>query len=558
MITYRTLAILLLLSLAAACSNSGGATEPPTPLPESTVKATTTELADGSRVIEAAPIPQRSQPSGDQQLRLAGGALEPSTLDPALLRDADASFIARQLFRGLVSLDDELGVQPELAERITISPDGLRYEFRLRPALTFQDGAPLDAAAVVRSFERATDPGLAGGDGGRLPAATYLDDIVGVAERLAGDAGAISGLTVLDGLSIQVELVRPAANFLAKLAGSPAWVVDSQTATGEDWWRGPNGSGPFHVAEYQSSRLLRLEPFDAYFSGRPFLNSVEIRFGADALQPLNLYEQGELDLTELPGYAIDRALSGTDYLGQDLRIVPQLATTYIALNPNAEPYDDAELRAALGLLVDRERIVDVGLAGRASPAEGLVPDGILGRSWPAELPPYDPDAARTSLAAAGQLSEAAQLFDPGGGSAVLLSEVAAQELQLELQVVAQQWPEFVGALTARELPAFALTWIADYADPASFLTALFASNSSDNYLSYANPEVDELLAAAAVEADEQRRADLYLQAQQIIIDDGVLIPLYHGVVYMVVQPQVQGLVVSPIGILTLENVWIAS
>lgn len=555
--TRAVLAILLLLALAAACAG-GSADLDVTPPAQSTAKATETVLPDGSRVIEAAPLSTRQQPAGGQQLRLAGGAFEPATLDPALLRDSDASFLARQLFRGLVRLDDDLDVQPELADRITVSADGLVYEFRLRSGLSFQNGAALDVQAVIQSFERATDPGLTGGDGSSLPAGAYLDDIAGVAERLAGEADAISGLTAVDATTLRVTLVRPAANFLLKLAGPPAWIVDSSTAIEEDWWRSPNGSGPFGVAEFQQGRLLILEPFEDFYAGRPFLNEVSLTFGANAAQPFNLYERGDLDLTELPGYAIDRALSGTDYLGDDLRIVPQLATTFIALSPTAEPWAAQQLRAALGLLVDRDRIVEVGLAGRATQADGLVPNGILGRAWPAQLPAYDPAAARTRLDGMPALESAPQLFDPGGGSAVLLSEVAERELQLTVDVIAPLWPEFVDALAARALPAYALTWIADYPDPASFLTTLFASSSSDNYLNYANSEVDALLAAAAVEQDVEQRATLYLQAQQIIIDDGVLIPLYHGVTYMVVQPEVQGLVITPIGILALDNVWIAS
>jgi ABC-type oligopeptide transport system substrate-binding subunit len=141
---------------------------------------------------------------------------------------------------------------------------------------------------------------------------------------------------------------------------------------------------------------------------------------------------------------------------------------------------------------------------------------------------------------------------------VVLKEIAAEELGLEIQVIAPPFPEFSVALGSQTLPAFALSWIADYPDPASFLTSLFHSASPDNYIGYANSEVDALLADAGAEADVDRRAALYLEAQQIIINDNVLIPLYHGVSYMVVQPEVRGLEISAIGILTLENVWIAS
>ena len=550
------LAIVLLMIACAACSRGDSNATAVSPLPAPQPPPTVTTLPDGSTLIVASVTGERNQPGGEQALSMAGGARGPVTLDPALLRDAQSAFLARQIFRGLVSLDLQLAVRPELAERITIAPDGLTYRFELRPDLTFHDGAPLDASAVIRSFERATNQALATGAG--LPAATYLDDIEGVAERLSGESESISGMREIDARTLEIRLARPAANFLLKLTGSPALVVDVDSATGSDWWHTPNGSGPFRIAEYNVDQELRLEPFDDYATGRPFLDTVNVRFGSAALSPLNLYENGEIDLTELPGYAIDRALSGTDYLGRDLRVTPELSTTYFAFNPNLPPFDDPNLRAALARLVDREQLIEVGLAGRAEEAQGLVPPGILERSWPSDVPAYNPAAARDIYDESAGTEQPPQIFDPGGGMAVLLKEVTEQELGLDIDVIAPPFPEFSADLGIQDLPAFVLSWIADYPDPASFLTTLFHSGSPDNYTGYANPMVDALLDEAGVEADIDRRAALYLDAQQIIIDDGVLIPLYHGVSYMVVRPEVHGLDISAIGILALENVWIAS
>ena len=113
-------------------------------------------------------------PRGEQALTLALGGELP-TLDPALVRDANSSFLAHQLFRGLVRLDSNLNAVPDLAERIAVGDGGLTYTFTLRPDLTFHDGTRLDAEAVRYSLERATDPTLAGGDGASLPGATFED-----------------------------------------------------------------------------------------------------------------------------------------------------------------------------------------------------------------------------------------------------------------------------------------------------------------------------------------------------------------------------------------------
>src|SRR5690606_34129367 len=119
-----------------------------------------------------------------------------------------------------------------------------------------------------------------------------------------------------------------------------------------------------------------------------------------------------------------------------------------------------------------------------------------------------------------------------------------------------EWSDFTARLTVKELPAFNLTWIADFPDPANFLGALFLSTSPDNYIGYANSDVDQLLRDAEVAQSVDERERYYLEAQQLIVNDAVLIPLYHDVSYTVVAPYVRGLVVSPIGILTLEDIWI--
>jgi len=120
-----------------------------------------------------------------------------------------------------------------------------------------------------------------------------------------------------------------------------------------------------------------------------------------------------------------------------------------------------------------------------------------------------------------------------------------------------EWPDYLQDLTDRRLPIFVLSWVADYPDPASFLTALFHSASPDNYLGYHNSEVDRLLDQAAQEPDERVRAQLYAEAQQHILDDFVVIPLYWDVSYLLVKPNVQGLELTPLGILGLERVWIS-
>jgi ABC-type transport system substrate-binding protein len=223
------------------------------------------------------------------------------------------------------------------------------------------------------------------------------------------------------------------------------------------------------------------------------------------------------------------------------------------MNPNEEPFDDPAVRAAVVAAFDRSKVAEVMLDGKVVQADGIVPPGILDREWPAENPAYDIEAARQSIASAGELDVPPTFY--GSGAAVSLTAVLERDLEIDADAIGLDWSEFSARLTGRSLPAFSLSWIADFPDPANFLTSLFLTGSPDNYIGYSNPEVDRLLLEAEAVQDVDERSALYLEAQQRIIDDGVLIPLYHDVSYTVVQPHVKGLVVSPIGILTLEENW---
>jgi ABC-type transport system substrate-binding protein len=302
------------------------------------------------------------------------------------------------------------------------------------------------------------------------------------------------------------------------------------------------------------SDAIDLARFEQFYDGAPLLSSVRILYGTAAAQPLNLYEAGRVDVTDVPFYALDRVLSDADPLNRELVVQPQFSTSYIAMSPRQEPFDDPAIRRAVALAFDRAMVANVSLDGKVSLAEGLVPPGILGRDWRGTTIPFDPDEAISVLSGVEPPDVAPTFF--GGGATISLKLVVERELGIDVDAVDLEWSDFSARLADQSLPAYQLTWIADFPDPANFLAALFHSRSPDNYLGYQNADVDRLLDAADVEPEPQRRAALYLEAQQRILDDAVLIPLYHDVSYTVVKPYVRGLTISQIGILSLEDVWI--
>lgn len=500
-----------------------------------------------------APTPIGNAASGGT-LILTLGPRDPQTLDPALVADVTSAFVVRQIFSGLVRLTNDLEPAPDLAERWERTPDGRTYTFYLRPEARFADGTPITAEDVRYSLERAADPSLAPS----LPAHTYLGDIVGVREKIAGQATTIQGVKVLDERTLTITIDAPKTYFLAKLAHPTSFVMDRRAVErgGDRWTEQPNGSGPFTIERWDHNRLLVLARNPAFYREPARLSRVRMLIGAAASNPQVLYEQGEIDLTSVPSYALARVRDENNPHSRELRRVPQLSLFYIGMNVRLPPFDDPKVREAFTLLLDRQKIAEITLQGAAQPAAGVLPPGMPGYNPALELPRPDIERAKALLAESryGGI-EGLPPIVAYGGWADRLREVAQRELGLRIEVRDyEDFGAFLRALDTNTLPMFSSGWIADYPDPENFLDVLFRTGSGENHFAYSNPDVDALLDRAAVEPDETSRYELYREAERRILADAPLIPLYHDVEYLLVKPYVRGLELTPMGILDLATV----
>ena len=198
--------------------------------------------------------------SRQDSLFLAGGTI--LTLDPALYRGSAAGHVG-SIFSGLVTLDRNLDVIPDLAERWEVSEDGTVYTFFLRRGLQFHNGKRVTARDVEYSLERAADPATES-----PKPLTFLGDIVGVKEKLEGNVQEITGLEVIDDLTLRVTIDGPKPYFLQKLTYPTAYVVDRvNVQSGKTWTKRPNGTGPFKLKEWVEDEILILERNDLYYRG---------------------------------------------------------------------------------------------------------------------------------------------------------------------------------------------------------------------------------------------------------------------------------------------------
>ena len=545
-----------MLFLVAACSGSSGSSET-TPStgdsPEPTASSSAPAAADTTDSAE--PL------EGGRFVRLY---VDPPTLDPHLTTDATSAQVIVEIFGGLVTIDRNLDVVPDLAESWDISADGRVYTFRIRPDAVFHDGKPVTAEDVRWSLERVTDPLTEAPNVDQ-----YLGDIVGVDAKLAGDVLEISGVQVINGRTIEITIDASKSFFLAKMTYPTAFVLDRENieANPKNWFRKPNGTGPFKMTEYKVGETLILSRHDAYHLGSAKVAEVEMILSGGT--SMLMYENDEIDIAGVGLADLDRLLEPSHNLNAELtRAAPSFSVQYIGLNVNEPPLDDVKVRQALNLAIDKREIATIVLGDQVVPAKGILPPGFPGFSESVSGYKFDPIKAKQLLLESKYGNDLDNLppitiTTPGsfGANVSLDMEVVLAMWEKNLGITTEfqqtEFATFLKDLNKRRFQMFDIGWIADYPDPENFLDILFYSDSSNNHTNYNNPEVDALLEKARVETDETLRFSIYNEVEQTILDDAPWIPLwYSGERYLLVKPNVHDYLLTPLIIPKLRHVFL--
>ena len=469
---------------------------------------------------------------------------QPRTLDPALTHEGPSSVLGH-IFSGLVTLDTHMQVQPDLAAGWTVSEDGTLYTFYLRKNALFHSGRPLTAQDVIYSWERATDPAT-----GSDTAQTYLGDIVGVAARLAGTAGPISGLRAIDDHTLEVRLEAPVIYFLAKLAYPVTFVVDRENVAQADWEHQANGTGPFRLQAWQDDEIIVLARHDAFYGEPAQVAHLVILMGPGL--SLAMYEQDELDLVGIGGDALARAQDPNNPLSAELRMVVDMCTSTIGLNNQLPPFDDVRVRQAFNFALDKERLIEIFSDGNALVARGTLPPGMPGFSDDLGGYPYDPERAQRLLAEYGEVPPVTFMmagYDDVGAFATAVISMWQENLGVTIEPVLIDPFIFLDELYAGNTGhIFSSGWCADYPDPQNFLDVLYHSQSQQNLSGFADSNVDQLLVQARVERDIATRLALYQEAERLIVAQAPVVFVSHGVSAVLVKPRLQNYVLTPIGV----------
>lgn len=472
----------------------------------------------------------------DQTLVYARGG-DSVTLDPALAQDEESYKVMGNIFEGLVRLKPgTTEIEPCLAQTWQVSADGLAWTFYLRKNVTFHDGTPFDAAAVQFNVERQLPPR-------RTENMAYASFVFGMVEKVE----------IINTHTVRFILKYPYAPLLHNLAMPAAAPMVSPAAVellGNDCSSHPVGTGPFKFGRWEKEQNIILHANPSYWGQPPqcrrlvFTVIKNSRFRALALK------MGFADIIDGISPRDARLLAQSD-----CRITrrPGLDLSYLGFYTDKKPFDNPELRRAVSMSIDRERLVTTLYQTEPYVANGPLPPGVLGYSPDTRPLPYDPAGARELLARNGLAAGMkitiitytnTRAYNPAGGeqlAAAIRADLAGAGIDATIK--AYPWPQYKEALYREEGDAFLYGWISDNGDPDNFLYTLLSSAQIENGLNtarYRNQAVDTLLTQAQREMDPLRREALYRNIVQMVLRDTPWVCLNHSLILTAAAPDIDG------------------
>jgi oligopeptide transport system substrate-binding protein len=564
------------------------------------------------------PTPDPRLPDGQQIFRpLASGpnAGDVDSLDPAQIQFGFDSGIAQLIFPQLVTLDDKQQPVDWAAESHEISADGLTYTFHLHQGMKWADGAPIDATTFAYSINRALDPCL-----GSYIVSYDLFDLAGAEAFHSGacPAGAVKSTATLIGASIQtpdpltlrLTLAHPAGYFLSALTSSPSWAVPQALVeryttpalangiTSSAWTKhlldnGPFGGNLYLLTSWQHPTWqqpndgldqMTFERNELFWGKKPLLRRIEYVLDRDVNALWQVFPQGKGDIGFVPAAELAAARAMKEITIQQ---TPMLNYWYVAPNWQLVPFDDARVRQAFSLALDRNALV---LQGLGSSQANLPPEIIRAYRQPTihlvleGMPGYNPDltdaagrkgkdALTPDLDVARRLASAYAAEKCGGdyskcppitfpivgGSTTIAASAKAMTEQWRQAFPGWtiQITEISGPMELKvfwHLPLGLSGWTQDYPDPQDFLSLLWKTGVDNNLSHVSMPQVDALLAQADEMNDQVARIPLYQQAEQLLVKQGAAIPLYQTMTVYAMRSRVVGWHVAPTGVTPLP-VW---
>jgi oligopeptide transport system substrate-binding protein len=461
---------------------------------------------------------------------------DPETLDPALITGQPEGRVVSALFEGLLAFDATAKARPGVAASWEISPDKRVYAFHLRHDARWSNGDAVTAHDFLASWRRALAPETA---------SDYASQLYFIKNGKPFNEGTLKdfrqvGIKAPDDFTLEVTLENPTPFFLDLCAFPTLFPVHLPTVTkyGDDWIKPGRMvcNGPYTLAEWRINDHIRLVKNTGYWdAAHVALDVVDILPTSNAITALNFYVTGRADLL------IDKGLMPVSLITDlkrrpDFHAAPFLGTYFLRFNCTRPPFNDARVRKAFALVIDKNLLVTKITRAGELPASGFVPPGTGGYASPPGFA-RDPDHARKLLAEAGypggrNFPHVTYLYDDRDLNeklAIELQSMFSRELGVNVGLSRQEWKVYLNSMSDLDFDLCRSSWVGDYADANTFL-GMFVTGDGNNNTGWSNPAYDRLIADAAREVDPRKRFDIFRSAEKILVsNEAPICPLYYYV-----------------------------
>jgi oligopeptide transport system substrate-binding protein len=479
---------------------------------------------------------------------------EPRTLDPQLAEDTFSFPVLRDLYEGLTAEDRNGQIVPGAAESWTVDKTGTVYTFQLRPTAKWSDGKRTVATEFVQGLRRAVDPQTASGSSAFLAVIKGASDIV-VGRKKVTDLG----VTAIGEFSVRIELEHPAPfvlQILSQPIGAPVHVRENaDTGILGSVYKTKVSNGAYTLVSRIPGSFIELARNPNYWDASNVqIERVRYVNAESEATEIREYVAGQLDMTStIPAPDLDRV---TQSYGAEIQTAPILGTLYLGLDVSEPPLRESrDLRQALSMAVDRDLISEHVTLG-VTPAYTFVAKGISGYKPPAyqwsEWPRERQIAYARALFTRSGYSEKKPLhltlyFNSGESIQRIAIAIAAgwkQHLGVVTELVSDEFRVFLsGRKDHSRWDVLRLGWYADYDDPASFLE-VFSRDNSQNDPGYMSAEFNNLIDAARVEPNPDKRILLLQRSEEVLLSDYPIIPVYFYTARRLVKPYLGGAAIT--------------
>lgn len=494
-------------------------------------------MTAGAPAIAAEMLDPNAKPGGDIVVTYKDDV---ATLDPAIGYDWQNWSMIKSLFDGLMDYEPgTTNLRPGLAESYEIAEDGQAFTFKLRSDVKFHNGREMTADDVKYSLDRVTNPAT------QSPGAGFFGSIKGYDQMADGSATALEGVSVVDPMTIKIELSRPDATFLHVMALNFASIVAKEAVmeAGDDFGKSPVGTGAFKLDEWTiGQKLVFAKNADYWRKGLPYLDTITFEVGQEPIVALLRLQKGEVDIPGdgIPPAKFQEVMADPE---QKARVIEggQLHTGYITLNVKMPPFDNLDVRKAVNMAINKERITQV-INGRAVPATQPLPPTMPGYTDGYDGYPFDPDGAKALLAKAGFPDGfETELFvmntDPNPRIAqAIQQDLANIGIKAAIQSLASANVIAAGGEEdqAPMIWSGGMAWIADFPDASNFYGPILGCDGATvggwNWSWYCNEELD----AMATKADSiteasmvDDRLKMWSDVYMAVMEDAPWVPVFN-------------------------------